>query len=327
MKEFDPGCVTEDELQLIIYRDFLLKGSLSKDQIMKTTINFFSMLVLAMFAILSFSQCQKDANFQEMHQYALNDYGTQNNGVAIQTNGNSNTVDVCECLTNNFSIQDVNEAEKEALVFMREEEKLARDVYQYFYEKYNYRVFNNITRSETRHMETILCLVERYGLTDPVQNNDYGIFQNQELATLYQNLIEQGSQSLNDALAVGALIEDLDINDLMTLSESGNIDNEDILAVFGELTRGSRNHLRAFVKNLNQYGENYAPVYISQDYFAGIINSDRERGTGLCAEAGSNCQNNQNCTGDGPGTCDQECDGTQQGTGNQQGHGQKGGPN
>ena len=68
------------------------------------------------------------------------------------------------------------------------------------------------------------------------------------MQTLYDTLVEQGKYSLLDALMVGATIEDLDIKDLQEFSSQ--IDNEDILLVYSNLERGSRNHMRSFIKNI-----------------------------------------------------------------------------
>ena len=76
-------------------------------------------------------------------------------------------------------------------------------------------------------------------------------------------MIADGESSLLAALLVGAEIEDLDINDLeerMSMTTS-----QDILAVFGQLTKGSRNHLRAFMINITNQGGEYAAKYISDE--------------------------------------------------------------
>ncbi len=55
--------------------------------------------------------------------------------------------------------------------------------------------------------------------------------------------------------------------------------NPDILAVYESLQRGSRNHLRAFNRQiLNESGENYSPEFISSDDFSTILSKGVERG-------------------------------------------------
>jgi len=200
--------------------------------------------------------------------------------------GNSST-DVCACIEQNYPYEDLSSEEEAALIKMREEEKLARDVYITMYQKWHQKVFNNISKSEQKHMDAILCLINKYGLTDPVGDNGVGVFQNSDLQELYNTLVDLGNQSLVSALTVGATIEDLDIYDLMELSQE--IDNQDILAVFNDLAKGSRNHMRAFYGQLVNLGESYTPQYISQELFESIINSDMERGGSICD--GSNSGN------------------------------------
>lgn len=167
----------------------------------------------------------------------------------------------------------VNETEIEMIKFMREEEKLAYDVYQYLYSKYGYNVFYNISKSEKQHMDQVFCLLEYYNITDPA-SSESGVFNNEHLQQLYNDLTTQGDISLIEALKVGATIEDVDIKDLMDQME--NTQNPAILGVFESLTCGSRNHMRAFVSNLNRYGETYEPQFISQELFDQIISSDKE---------------------------------------------------
>jgi hypothetical protein len=138
--------------------------------------------------------------------------------------------------------------ELESLTFMREEEKLARDVYLYLFEKWQWDAFSNIAVSEQRHMDAINNLLVRYGIPDPVSGNTYGVFTNPELQVLYDKLIEQGSKSIEGALQVGVLIETTDIVDL----QEGLADttHKDINNVYSNLLKGSNNHLRAFNNEL-----------------------------------------------------------------------------
>ncbi len=176
-----------------------------------------------------------------------------------------------------FPAEDVSPEEEAGLSFMREEEKLARDVYTILYAKWNLRVFNNISRSEQMHTDAIKALLEKYDLSDPVVNDDLGVFQNQDLQNLYDGLVASGDSSLISALYVGTAIEEIDILDLQNELENV-VDNGDITFVYENLMRGSRNHLRAFVKNLSSNGIEYAPRYLSEEAYLEIISSDHEHG-------------------------------------------------
>ena len=170
--------------------------------------------------------------------------------------------------------QDVSEEEKAGLVWMREEEKLARDVYLTLYEKWHIPIFQNISHSEQTHMDAVKALLDKYNIPDPVQDDSVGAFTNEELGALYEQLVALGSQSVVDALTVGATIEDLDIKDLE--ERIAMTDNEDIQTVYSSLMCGSRNHMRSFVSLLRGYGADYEPQYISEDEFEDILESDME---------------------------------------------------
>jgi len=154
------------------------------------------------------------------------------------------------------------------LRFMREEEKLARDVYKALYAKFPLRPFLNISQSEQTHTDAIKSLLIKYNIEDPVSTDVPGIFINEDLGKLYINLIAAGSVS--EALKVGAAIEEIDILDLEKhLNELVN--NEDIKFVYNNLKNASGNHLKAFVRNLSARGINYTPLYLDQDTYLKII--------------------------------------------------------
>ncbi len=171
---------------------------------------------------------------------------------------------------------ELNQQDEEGLLKMREEEKLARDVYIYLYDMWQNEVFSNISESEQRHMDSIRSLLDKYGLADPVEGMEPGQFYSPEMQELYDTLIAQGATSLEDALIVGATIEDLDIKDLEELIEA--TDNEDIQEVYQNLMKGSRNHLRAFGSQLADMGITYEAQFLTQEEVDAIINSDWERG-------------------------------------------------
>ncbi len=180
---------------------------------------------------------------------------------------NNNTYVDPAALDHTFSgiaTTDLSEAEAEGLSFMREEEKLARDVYLTLYEQWGIRIFQNIAKAEETHMSAVAGLLERYGLPDPAADTAVGVFANPELQALYDQLVEKGSQSLADALRVGALVEEVDIIDLEDYIDQ--TDNEDLLLVYQNLLKGSYNHLRAFTSTLEkQTGEIYQLQLLESD--------------------------------------------------------------
>ncbi|WP_258083925.1 DUF2202 domain-containing protein [Thermococcus thermotolerans] len=194
------------------------------------------------------------------------------------SNGNVNTNDL-QSYINSLPAEPLTDAEKEGLLFMVEEEKLAHDVYTKLYEKWGLQIFANIAKSETTHVESVRMLLEKYNLTDPTANAGIGEFQNKEIQALYDQLIEMGMKSEVDALKVGAIIEETDIRDLQGwLAQTNKID---IITVYENLMMGSRNHLRAFVGQLENRGVTYESQILPKDEFEEIINSPMETGSGM----------------------------------------------
>lgn len=149
----------------------------------------------------------------------------------------------------NLSTIQMTDEIKDWLILMREEEKLARDVYTKLAEIYNVRIFNNIAKSEQQHMDAIAKLLETYGIQDPIQNDTIGSFTNEKLKNLYVELLTQWQKSISDWMQVGIAIETLDINDLETYMQ--NIEKEsDVYQVYKNLLQWSKNHLNAFQKQI-----------------------------------------------------------------------------
>ncbi|NLX40946.1 MAG: DUF2202 domain-containing protein [Bacteroidales bacterium] len=168
----------------------------------------------------------------------------------------------------NVNLTTLTTSEKEGILLMREEEKLAHDVYSFFAQKYNIPIFRNITNSEVEHQKLVIQLMDQYGIKDSSYEEE-SKFHNKELQELYDQLTVQGN-TLIDALKIGAYIEELDIHDLKQLMKE--TDNEVILGTYDPLLWGSQNHLRAFVRNLTNRGVEYQPVFLSAEEFYSILN-------------------------------------------------------
>jgi hypothetical protein len=134
--------------------------------------------------------------------------------------------------------------EIEKIIYMREEEKLARDVYLTMDNLWDADIFANIAESEQQHMNAIARLITRYGLDDPITDDTIGVFTNPVFTALYGELVAQGEVSLKDALAVGVAIEELDIKDLEAALEQTT--TRSVQRVFENLLSASQNHLVAF---------------------------------------------------------------------------------
>ncbi|NNJ92057.1 MAG: DUF2202 domain-containing protein [Gammaproteobacteria bacterium] len=178
------------------------------------------------------------------------------------------------------------------LIFMREEEKLARDVYIRFSEIYSDKsesqVFFNITASETRHTLAVLHVMEKFGVEDPVTSDLVGDFSSEQFGehfvTAFNALVSRGTvgykpyegsdyevNGLLAAMYVGAFIEELDMHDIVLCphevtdydyqdlieyeSDCGMdyTDEKSIKRLYSNLLDGSASHLRAYVYTIEKF--------------------------------------------------------------------------
>ena len=166
------------------------------------------------------------------------------------------------------STKSVDKVEEKDLLFMREEEKLARDVYIFAYSQWGNTVFDSISESEQEHTDKILALLVKYNLEDPALEAE-GEFNDEELQHLYNDLIGEVQNSEISALYVGTAIEEIDMIDILDAIE--RTDNRDIKTVYENLLDGSKSHLRAYVNALAAKGITYEPRFIDLDFYNEII--------------------------------------------------------
>ena len=173
----------------------------------------------------------------------------------------------------NPSNQILTELDADALLFMLEEEKLARDTYTYLNNLWSVTQFANIKDSEQSHMDAIENLLIRYDITYNIL--PHGDFANQDLQNLYDQFITDGSVNQDQALQIGATIEDLDIVDLQDYIDATF--NTDLITVYNRLQCGSRNHLRSFVSVIENNGDSYNPQFLTETEFNTIIQDNHEQ--------------------------------------------------
>ncbi len=191
------------------------------------------------------------------------------------------------------SIPTLDTAEETHLIFMREEEKLARDVYLTFADMYPEQpVFSTIaTGSEQTHTDTIRDKLAQFDIADPnpqanVLPESIGVYTGETygeyFSEKYRQLVDYGMQSELHALYVGALIEELDMHDIVEcpkvivsmdndIEEDGcGLNYTDELAIinaYSSLVDGSEYHLRAFVGQIEAVigVGNYEAQYLTQE--------------------------------------------------------------
>lgn len=138
----------------------------------------------------------------------------------------------------------VTDEQKATLTAMAAEEKLAHDLYVTFAEKYDATVFSRVAQSETKHLEVVRTLLERYDITDPTVGLEAGKFPTDATQKLYDTLLAQGSVSLDAAREAARTVETTDIADLTAASEG--VTAPDVIAVYANLLTASQHHLSAF---------------------------------------------------------------------------------
>jgi hypothetical protein len=175
-------------------------------------------------------------------------------------------------------IGELNDTEIHHLEFIREEEKLARDVYIELYKDYPLSVFASIAKSEQRHTDAVANLLSYYQLPDPFIDQ-HGAFTSDYIQFLFDWLTAVGKQSMEQALLVGAFIEEYDILDIWKAESETN--EERINFVYKNLYEGSYNHLDGFMTNYQgRFNKVYDPdqnYLITPDSFdlpAGFVEPD-----------------------------------------------------
>lgn len=138
----------------------------------------------------------------------------------------------------------VSATTKAQLIYLVEEEKLARDVYAALDAVSVSPKFKNISGSEQTHMDAVAVLLKTYGIKNPTIGKAAGEFTDKSLTALYKTLVAKGKLSELDAISVGILIEKKDLADLATLAKT--VKKADIKLTLANLKKGSENHLAAF---------------------------------------------------------------------------------
>ena len=194
----------------------------------------------------------------------------QRGGQQYQVDSNSHTIDFT-----NYEKGILSQEEIDALMHMREEEKLARDIYTVLAKTTSSAVFENIPRSEQGHMDAFDQLLDRYDISDPVTDESaIGVFTDPQFIKLFETLKEKGQRSDKDAFEVGAMVEDLNMSNLIRYSNA--TDKPDLKLAYNTLLDQSKNHMSAFVRQLDRLGYSFEPQYISENQLEVAINEGQE---------------------------------------------------
>ena len=158
--------------------------------------------------------------------------------------------------------------ERDGILFIWEEERMAEDLYLELYKNVKLPIFLNVANSEQIHMDSVKVLMDRYGLNETVQDGD-GVYANETLQKIYDDLLVSGEKSPEDALKAAALVEETSVHDLEI--QISDTDKPEIISVYGGLLMGSEKHLRSFVRALEERGVEYSPQLLSQEEYDKIV--------------------------------------------------------
>ncbi|MCC7376875.1 MAG: DUF2202 domain-containing protein [Verrucomicrobiales bacterium] len=179
-------------------------------------------------------------------------------------------------------------SEANSILYMKQEEKMARDLYTALADQWDARTLQNIAAAEQRHMNAIDTLIAGNGLQDSTPAEP-GKFSIPDLQSLYNELLAKGQASLAGAFAVGVAVEETDIADLKEAIAATT--DTATLRVFGNLLRGSTHHLAAFNTAVTS-GDAAAAV--------GACSNGGRGGQGSCAAASAGACPNGKSKGHGP---------------------------
>ncbi len=171
------------------------------------------------------------------------------------------------------NLSTLTQEDRDGLLFMLEEEKLARDTYSYMYSLWGVNQFSNIKNSEQSHMDAIANELDNFNIAYTILPE--GQFSYPELQNFYDQFVIDGQISKLNALSIGATIEDLDIVDLEEYILETT--NTSIIGIYESLKCGSRNHLRSYVSAIISNGGTYTPQFLSQSEFDEIIEGSHEQ--------------------------------------------------
>jgi hypothetical protein len=201
----------------------------------------------------------------------------------------------CQLTSEQVLIRKLSDKEANNLNLMREEEKMARDVYNTLFGQWNTQIFSNIAASEQKHMDKVKVFLDAYQLPDPA-STEIGMFNNQRIQDLHDQFLDQGSQSELEAFKAGAMVEEVDIHDLeIAIAET---DNDELKLMYTQLMLASHNHLRAFSRQIINLDGEYVAQYMSSEAVATILDAPKPEmpsGNAMLIDTTGNFSENNAC--------------------------------
>lgn len=160
--------------------------------------------------------------------------------------------------------------EIEFLFAMREDEKMAKDLYTAFGAQYPTAVqFSRIATAEATHVAAIETMLTYYEVSFPALT-PAGVFADAEKQAQYDAFLAQGT-TIQGAFEVMALLEEENIAAYKAVEATAT--NANIKLILANMVRASSNHLKAAVRQLTILGITYTPTHLDQATFDEVISS------------------------------------------------------
>lgn len=161
---------------------------------------------------------------------------------------------------------------RELFLKLYQEEKLAYDLYGEFYERWSLSVFNKVQQREAKHVWCVERIMDNYGF-DYNTNTNAGSYPDRDIQKIYDDLTVKGCISDLAALEAAAYIKEKHISQLRERIRYQ--EDEYIVKVIFLMESAAQSHLRAFVKSIRLSGSDYNPVFLTDDEFSNIMDSDK----------------------------------------------------
>ncbi|MDD3034385.1 MAG: DUF2202 domain-containing protein [Bacteroidales bacterium] len=232
---------------------------------------FYRLMASAAVVVLATASCTKENPAADTEEIMTS--GIQMSVLQVKSDGTT-TFDMTTMSAPFDSTADLTASEIEYIYAVREDEKLAGDLYSAFFEMYKIKTFENIAKAEINHMKATERLLEYYGITYPVAG-DKGKFENPVRQALYDSLLQKGSTAL-EAFKVMAQYEEYNI--VQYKADLAVITNENLKIVIENLEKGSENHFKATIRQITALGGTYSAQVMTQEEYSAIIATGFEQG-------------------------------------------------
>ncbi len=167
----------------------------------------------------------------------------------------------------------LTDTEQQDVLFLQEEMKFIRDLDTTLYsENTDLPLLAAMAHSADTEMTSDNVILERYGLI--YIPPDTGVFNNNQLRILYNDLLSNTTVLPTDLLSTAARAEDLHLADLSGAYQ--RTDNADLQYIYGQQLAISRNNLREIDRELRAQGSSFSPQYISMASYLAIISGPVE---------------------------------------------------